>query len=266
MNEENTEKRRRFSMDDRFKFSCHKGLPCFNACCSDTNIFLTPYDVIRMRRGTRLSSGEFLKRYTIPLLGDDGLPLVVLKMIEDEGKICPFVTSDGCRIYKDRPWSCRMYPLFPASSKEEEFLIEERPSCLGFKEEKQWTIEDWKKDQGIDIYDKMNEFYKEITLHDYFQRGNKLDQGRAKMLYMACYDLDEFRRFLFKTGFFDIYDVEKEVIEKIKEDEQELLSFGYRWIRFNLFWEDTLKLKDKEMDKLLQSRREKIVSSLYMIH
>ncbi len=45
--------------------------------------------------------------------------------------------------------------------------------------------------------------------------------------------------------------------EKIKEDEEELLSFGYGWIRFNLFAEDTLKLKDKEMDKLLQSKRGK---------
>lgn len=255
MNEEHTEKRRRLSLDDNFKFSCHKGLNCFNTCCSNINIFLTPYDVLKMRRGTRLSSGEFLKRYTISLLGDEGLPLVVLKMIEDENKSCPFVTPEGCSIYQDRPWSCRMYPIFPVSSKEEEFLIEEKLSCLGFKEEKEWTIEEWKKDQGIDIYDEMNESYKEITLHDYFKKGNRLDPGRAKMLYRACYDLDEFKRFLFETRFFDIYDIEREVMEKIKEDEQELLSFGYRWVRFNLFSEDTLKLKDKEMDKLLRAGR-----------
>ena len=258
MNEGYTEKHRRLSLEEKFKFSCHKGLPCFNTCCNDINIFLTPYDVMRMRRGTGLSSGEFLKRYTIALLGDEGLPLVVLKMLEDENKSCPFVMPDGCRIYEDRPWSCRMYPIFPTSSKEEGFLIEEKPSCLGSKEEKQWTtIEEWKKDQGINIHDKMNESYKEITLHDYFQKGNKLDSGRAKMLYNACYDMDEFKRFIFETRFFDIYDVENGVIEKIKEDEEELLGFGYRWIRFNLFSEDTLKLKDKTLDELLQSRRGK---------
>ncbi|MEW6214451.1 MAG: YkgJ family cysteine cluster protein [Nitrospirota bacterium] len=265
MNEEYTEKHQRLSLDDKFNFSCHKGLSCFNTCCSNINIFLTPYDVLRMRRATELSSGEFLKSYTIPLLGEEGLPLVVLKMMEDENKSCPFVTQDGCRIYQDRPWSCRMYPVFPVSSerrlnnqrssREEEFWIEEKPSCLGFKEEKQWTIKEWKKNQGIDIYDKMNESYKEITHRDYFQKGNKLDSGRTKMLYTACYDLNEFKRFLFETRFFDIYDVEKEVIEKIKEDEEEFLNFGYRWIRFNLFWEDTLRLKDKELDELLQSRR-----------
>ncbi|MGQ9570664.1 MAG: YkgJ family cysteine cluster protein [Thermodesulfovibrionales bacterium] len=228
----------------KFKFSCHKGLSCFNTCCNDVNIFLTPYDVLRMRRSLWISSGEFLKRYTFTLLGEEGLPLIVLKMMEDENKTCPFVTPDGCSIYEDRPWSCRMYPVFPVSSKEEEFLIKEDPSCLGFQEEKQWTVEGWKKDQGIDIYDKMNEHYKKITLHDYFQKGNKLDSGKAKLLYKACYDLNEFRRFLFETRFFDIYDVEKEVIEKIKQEEEELLSFGYRWVRFSLFSEDTLKLKD----------------------
>jgi hypothetical protein len=248
----------RLSRDDKFKFSCHRGLPCFNTCCNDTNIFLTPYDVLRMRKSLERSSEEFLKEYTIPLLGDEGLPLVVVKMMEDENKSCPFVTPEGCSIYQDRPWSCRMYPIFPVSSKKEEFLIEEKPSCLGFKEGRQWTIEEWEKDQGIDIYDKMNESYKEVTFHDYFQKGNKLEPGKAKLFYMACYDLDKFKKFLFETKFFDIYDVEKEIIEKIKEDEEELLNFGYRWIRFNLFWEDTLRVKDKAMDKLLRDKRGKL--------
>jgi hypothetical protein len=100
----------------------------------------------------------------------------------------------------------------------------------------------------------MNQAYKEITHHDYFEKGNKLDSGKTKLVYTACYDLDAFKRFLFETRFFDIYDVEKETIQKIRNDEEELLSFGYKWVRFSLFSEDTLKLRDKEMNKLLQSR------------
>ncbi|MCD5411779.1 MAG: YkgJ family cysteine cluster protein [Thermodesulfovibrionales bacterium] len=265
MNEGNT--KLKLSQQDRFNFLCHIGLPCFNDCCSDTNIFLTPYDLFRMRRDSGLSSGEFLKRYTISLLGDEGLPLVVLKMSEDEDKSCPFVAPSGCMIYHGRPWACRMYPLFPVFPGEEDFLIEEefsiaeKPSCLGFREEKQWIIKEWKTDQGIDIYDKMNESYKEITLHNYFRKGNKLDLERAKMLYMACYDMDEFRRFLFETHFFDSIDIKKMEIEKIQEDEEELLSFGYRWVRFSLFREDTLKPKGKAVDKLLQARREEYLAS-----
>jgi len=253
MNEKHAEKVL-FTLDDEFTFSCNSEVPCYNTCCRDINIFLTPYDVLRMRRGTWLPSGEFLKRYTIALLGEEGIPLVVLRMMEDQDKTCPFVASDGCSMYRDRPWSCRMYPVFPVSSEEQEFLIEEKATCHGFRGDKTSTIREWKRDQDIDIYDKMNDFYKDITLHDFFQKGNKLDSGKAKLLYTACYDLDAFRRFLFETRFFDIYDVEEEVIEKIKEDAEELLRFGYRWVRFSLFSENTLKLKDKEMDKLLQSR------------
>jgi len=257
MNEEYSKKQRRLSLGDKFKFSCHKELPCFNTCCRDINIFLTPYDVLRMRRTLWLPSGEFLKRYTVTLITEEGLPAVLLKMMEED-KRCPFVSEDGCSIYQDRPWSCRMYPIFPVSSEEEGFLINEEPSCFGFREEREWTIAGWKEDQGIDLYDKMNELYKEITFHEFFRSVNKFDREKAKVLYMACYDLNEFRRFLFETRFFDIYDVEKEVIEKIKEDEEALLSFGYRWVRFNLLWEDTLRLRNKAMDKLLRAKSERI--------
>lgn len=78
-------------MDDHFQFSCHKGLACYNTCCRDVNIFLTPYDVLRMRRGTGLSSEEFLEKYTVALLGDDGLPLVVLRMMENEKRPAPLL-------------------------------------------------------------------------------------------------------------------------------------------------------------------------------
>src|SRR5512147_1995441 len=124
-----------FTLDEKFKFACHKGLSCYNTCCRDVNIFLTPYDVLRMRRGTGLSSEEFLQRHTVALLSEEGLPLLVLKMKEDAKKTCPFVAPDGCSIYQDRPWSCRMYPVFPVSSEEKEFLIEEKAACLGFRED-----------------------------------------------------------------------------------------------------------------------------------
>ncbi len=253
MNQDQSEKVL-FTIDEEFKFSCHRGLACTNRCCRDINIFLTPYDVLRMRRATGLSSQEFLERYTNTFVGEDGIPLVMLKMIEDDKRTCPFVVPDGCSIYPDRPWSCRMYPVFPISSEEEEFVIEEISFCLGFKENEESTVREWKKAQNIDIYDMMNKAYKEITRHDFFQKGNSLDSGKARLIYTACYDLDSFRRFLFQSKFFEKYDVQKETIEKIRDDDEELLNFGYRWIKFSLFSEDTLRFKDREMNELLQSR------------
>jgi len=242
-----------FTLNEKFKFECHQGLPCFNTCCRDISIFLTPYDVLRMRRSTGLSSQEFLQKYTSTMLADDGIPLVMLKMRTDENQTCPFVEPGGCAIYLDRPWSCRMYPVFPLSSEELEFLIEERPSCLGFREERESTVSEWKTQQDIDAYDQMNKGYKEITQHEFFQKGNILDSGKAKLLYSACYDLDWFRKFLFNTRFFEKYDVENDLIEKMRDDDGELLKFGYRWVRSILFSEDTLRLKDEAMEKLLHA-------------
>lgn len=243
-----------FTIDEKFRFSCDKGLACFNRCCRDISIFLTPYDVLRMRKGRGLSSQEFLEKYTTAFVGEDGIPLVMLKMADGDKGPCPFVEPEGCSIYEDRPWSCRMYPVFPVSSEEQEFLIEKIASCLGFGEDRELSVREWKTSQSIDVYDAMNKAYKEITQHNFFQMGNKIDGGKAKLLYTACYDLDSFRRFLFQSRFFEKYDVDQETIEKMKNDDEALLSFGYRWIKFALFSEDTLRLRDQEMNNLLQSK------------
>lgn len=253
MSEQN-EKKILYTFDEEFTFSCDNTQPCFNTCCRDINIFLTPYDVLRMRKSVWLPSDEFLSKFTVALVGDDGIPLVVLKMKEDKEKNCPFVAAEGCTIYQNRPWSCRMYPVFPVSSDEVEFIIEEKLSCLGFKSNKSSTVRQWKKDQEISKYDLMNEAYKKITLHEYFQNGNKIDSGMTKLVYNTCYDLDAFKRFIFSSRFFDIYEVDVQTIEAIRTDDDELLKFAYRWVEFSLFSEGGLKLRDKEMDKLMKER------------
>ena len=54
----------RLDEDAKFTFSCHPGVSCFNQCCSDVNIFLTPYDVLRLKNRLGISSQEFLDKYT----------------------------------------------------------------------------------------------------------------------------------------------------------------------------------------------------------
>ncbi len=46
--------------DTPFRFACNPGVACFNECCRDLNQFLTPYDVLRLKRGLGLSSRQFL--------------------------------------------------------------------------------------------------------------------------------------------------------------------------------------------------------------
>ena len=39
----------RLRAGDTFRFRCHPGVGCFNRCCRNLNLFLYPYDVIRLR-------------------------------------------------------------------------------------------------------------------------------------------------------------------------------------------------------------------------
>ncbi|MCK7466805.1 MAG: YkgJ family cysteine cluster protein [Desulfosudis oleivorans] len=38
-------------------------------------------------------------------------PDVLLRMAENAEKTCPFLTPEGCRVYPDRPDTCRTFPL-----------------------------------------------------------------------------------------------------------------------------------------------------------
>ncbi len=96
----------------RFKFRCHKGVRCFTACCSNINIVLPPYDLLRLRKRLGLTTEDFINQYCeIEILAKTLLPVITLKMKKDEKKSCPFVTAEGCTVYEDRPSNCRYYPV-----------------------------------------------------------------------------------------------------------------------------------------------------------
>lgn len=244
----------KLSLKSRFKFRCHKGISCFTKCCSNIDIMLTPYDIIRLKRRMGLSSGEFLALYTyIDIDEKTSHPFVFLRMNEDKERSCPFVTSDGCTIYSDRPANCRYYPVGQASLKkmgekenkpitEEFYFFIKEPHCLGFKENKEWTIKSWRNDQDVDIYDKMNRGWKEIL----FRRnlpGHSLDERKQKAFYMACYDVDRFRRFVFESGFLNKFEVDEKRLEKMKDDDIEMMKFGFDYTKYILMMKETLKQK-----------------------
>ena len=107
------------------------------------------------------------------MIGDTGLPVVVLKMRNNVEKSCPFVTSRGCTIYPDRPWSCRIYPLQPESTKitekagREYYSVMDVPFCLGFAEDNVQTFDAWIVEQGIPIYKEMEAPFKKITTNEF---------------------------------------------------------------------------------------------------
>ncbi|NCO41600.1 MAG: hypothetical protein COZ06_28965 [Armatimonadetes bacterium CG_4_10_14_3_um_filter_66_18] len=251
----------RFSLDDKFRFRCHPGVPCFNQCCRDVNIFLTPYDVLRLKNALGMTSEEFLERHTLlPFSKEQTLPTPVLRMEENEQKSCPFVTAEGCGVYNDRPWACRMYPLGLASPRDDRpgggwaseapgegdrefYFVLQEDVCRGFEEEREWTVGQWLRDQDVGPYNEMGERFKELTLQDRFLQGEPLDPKQMEMFHTAVFDLDKFRRFVFESSFLQRFEVAEKQSETMRSDDEELLRFAFDWLKFCLLGQKTMKLK-----------------------
>jgi len=235
----------KLSLQSRFKFRCHPGSPCFTACCGKTTIILTPYDILRLRTRLGIQSQEFLEKYTRREEHEkSGLPLAIMDMPRFEGK-CPFVRPvTGCEVYSDRPATCRYYPIGQGSLITEEGLDEfyfyvKEEHCKGWEEETEWTVESWRADQGFDRYDEMNREWKAMLLRRDPAGKPDLEDRAKNLFYLAMYDLDQFRRFVFKSRFLTMFQVDEDVLEKIWDDDEELLKFAYQYMKMALKMEDS---------------------------
>jgi Fe-S-cluster containining protein len=234
---------KRLQLTDSFTFLCHKDLPCFNACCRNKHIPLTPYDLLRLKNGLKMTSDDFLMQYTVYSLDpDSGFPIVSLSMGGEPDKECPFVSSEGCRVYNDRPTACRLYPLGRASGRsgkqagwESFFFMLETPNCLGNMEQKEWKIGEWQDDQGALHYIQMNDNMLDIIFHPKRDREEPLDERQLQKIMVTCFNLDVFREFVFNTRFLEQYEVDEQTCSRIKDDDTVLLNLGFAYLRKTLF-------------------------------
>ncbi len=248
----------KLGLDSTIKFRCHKKVKCYTKCCRDIRITLTPYDVVRLKNRLGLSSEEFLAIYTEPqLLEKTDLPIVVLRLLDDELKSCPFVRENGCIVYEDRPTTCRYYPLGVASLSYKEgaddagfyFLIHE-PHCLGFDEEQIMTVHEWRGDQGIDTYDEINAGWTDIIVRKRsFPPDIKLTDKSKQMFFLVSYNIDKFRRFIFDSTFLTLYEVDQKTQKAIQENEIELLKFGFKWLKGVLWQGEGIQMNEKAAEQ-----------------
>jgi Fe-S-cluster containining protein len=147
------------------------------------------------------TSSWFLKSYTVRHQGpQSGFPIVTLKMTHADQMRCPFVHADGCRVYEDRPASCRTYPLIRLASRSREtgkisdtyYLIREA-HCLGFCEKQEQRIDDWIEKQGLTVYNQMNDMLLELISLKNQLLPDPFDDNTVQRIYTAFYDLDGFR-------------------------------------------------------------------------
>ncbi len=212
-----------------FHFACHDALPCFTQCCKDVNIYLTPYDVLRLRNVLNLGSAEFLAKHTQHFLAKvTNIPVVQLLM-DQQTLYCPFVAGSGCQVYENRPWACRMFPLDLSPLDGKYHLIAGKERCMGLFERGNRTVGEWLENQGITPYTEMEREYQAVV-PERFRPGAAMNEGLGRVLFLA-YDLDRFSELLKNNAFRKLYDVDEEMLQRVREDGEEMLRLAFRYIR-----------------------------------
>jgi Fe-S-cluster containining protein len=247
-------------------FRCHRGVACWNACCSNIDISLTPYDILRLKNRLKMTSGEFLMKYTEPYeMEKEGIAGVKLKPVEG-GSACQFMVPEGCSVYSDRPTACRYYPIALLSMRKQDeytdthaYALVREPHCLGHNEPRPITVEKYREEQGVEEYDRLGRGWRQLVLKKK-SSGPTVGKPSARslqMFFMACYDLDRFREFVKSDAFNDVYDLPADLREKIRSDEPALMEFAFRLLRQVMFNEMTIPIKPDAMEKRLARKQER---------
>lgn len=223
-------------VDASFGFCCSPQRVCFNECCRDLNQLLTPYDVLRLKNRIGLPSYRFLAQYTRRHTGPgSGLPVVTLVPGDPNRLTCPFLTPAGCRVYPDRPSSCRIYPLVrilrrspDAADAREEFRLLREPHCRGFDAGRRQTVREWISDQGLQEYIAENDRLLDVISLKARLSSKSLPPSLSDQVYTALYDLDRLRERLCHGG---PTGLSAESIELARQDEGTLLHLGMEWVK-----------------------------------
>lgn len=248
------------------RFECRKGISCWNACCSNIDIALTPYDILRLKKRLGIASSRFLEAYTYPYeMEKDGIAGVKLKPVEG-GAACRFMREEGCSVYEDRPTACRYYPVALLSMRKQDeyvdttsYALVKEEHCLGHLEPREISIDDYRKEQGIEEYDGHARGWRQLVLKKKSSGPTvgKPSKRSLQLFFMTCYDIDRFREFVNSEGFSGIYDLAEEERQSFEDDEK-LLHFGYRFLKQVLFGEESIPMKQEAAEIRLERYREKL--------
>lgn len=241
--------------DDRFRFRCHPDIACFNRCCHNLNLFLHPYDVIRLKQSLGIDSEKFIDNYVDVVLREGNFfPDVLLRMSDDRKQACPFLTDTGCQVYQNRPGTCRTFPVElglqygePGMPPESIGFFRPPEFCQGGIGPDEWTLKAWEDDQDAGQYNKMTRRWAELK--GLFSKDPWQGQGpegpKGRMAFMATYNMDAFREFVLASSFLKRYKIKKDYLTKIRRDDTTLLLFGMDWVRLFVWGIPSKKIRPR---------------------
>ncbi len=251
----------------QIQFQCRKGISCWNACCSNIDISLTPYDIVRLKQRLDISSGELLQKYTVPYeLEPGGIAGVKLRPVEN-GRACQFMQPEGCGVYEDRPTACRYYPVALLSMRKQDeytdtssYALVKEDHCKGHFEPRNLSIDEYRAEQGVAEYDELARGWRQLILKKKSSGPSigKPTKRSLQLFFMVCYDTDRFREFIVSQGFTELYDIPAEEMTKLLTNDTELMLFGFRFLKQVLFGENSIAMHQETAAKRLERAQEKL--------
>ena len=137
--------------DSLFSYKCN----ICNKCCHGKGIQVNPYETMRLAECLTISTTDFREKYLYHQF----------LRFKENSDACVFLDEKGCTVHKDRPLSCRLYPLGRARlENDEEVFIEVTPHPESKGEYGQeLTVDTYLKGQGTEPYLKAEKAYLEVV-------------------------------------------------------------------------------------------------------
>lgn len=224
---------------EEFPFHCHAGVACFTNCCKRVDMMLYPYDLIRLKQALKIDSEKLIHDHVNLVKGNNiYFPTPMLRLTE-EGH-CPFLSSEGCDVYLDRPSACRTYPLERAVDRssnrghaKDYYFLTKHDYCLGHSEEKKFSVQQWVRNQRIDDFNVANDLWTEIDTIFMTNpwKGEGVGGPKQQLAFMICYNIDGFRRFADEKMLLEQFKIQKDFKRRIQSSDSELQKFGYEWLK-----------------------------------
>jgi len=223
-----------------FQFHCHPEVSCYLSCCRNVDMLLFPYDIILLKNELNIHSSDFLHTYTHLCEGSHSFfPGLKLNMREDEQRLCPFLSKEGCGVYKNRPSACRTYPLergIECSGRGQglkiHYFMTHHSYCKGHFEARHYSINQWERDQMLHECNQYNEYWAELDA--FFATNPWAGEGKAgpyqQLAFMVCYNIDGFRSYAEEQKLFSTFKLAKDERRRLLKDDGALLRFGFDWL------------------------------------
>jgi hypothetical protein len=128
--------------------------------------------------------------------------------------------------------------------------------CKGHEEDREITIKDYLHEQDIPMYREMNREWMQLILKK--KSGGptvgKPPEASLQLYFMACYDVDRFRRFVMSDGFKKNYALDDSTYETFATEDVALMKFGFKLMKQVLFGEKTIPEHEGAWEKRLEER------------